>query len=306
MTPRTIVLAGPTASGKSALALFLAERLLGELICDDSRQDYAGLGIASAGPSEDERARVPHHLFGVVAPATTLSAGAWLPLADQAVASVHGRNKVAVVVGGTGLYLRTYRLGLDDQPPADPVLRTQLEGELAQGGLALMIDRLRKLDPDAVVGLDARNPARVLRALEITLLGGRAGDRSIGTMLSRPARLVCADAVWLSLDAPLPWLEPRIHARARRMFESGLLDETRALAHQLPAEHPLLATLGTREAALCIHGSMTIESSIHEVALRTRQYARRQRTWFRKEPWWRVLPAAAPDLETQALSAIAA
>ena len=134
----TIVLAGPTASGKSALALELAEHVGGELVCADSRQVYAHMRIVSAGPSDDERRRVPHHLFGEIDPREPLSAGSWMTRVDNIVGDIHARGRTAIVVGGTGMYLRAWRYGLSDAPPRDDVLRAQLDDECRTIGSAAL------------------------------------------------------------------------------------------------------------------------------------------------------------------------
>ena len=283
-----VLIGGPTAAGKSALALAVAERLGGEIVGADSRQLYKGLPIASAGPTKADLARVPHHLYESVDPAGeqggTLSAATFLKLADDVVDDIVQRGRVAVVVGGTGLYLRALRLGLDEALPTDAVLKKTLEADLARDGLAALVQRLRGLDVDAADAIDRHNPVRVLRTLEIVLLGGNAGQRSIEAMLARPPRDRFADARYLLVDAD--GLSERIDARARAMFQGGIVDEATALSGVLPLEHPLLQTIGVHEALLVALGLSGVEAAIETAATRTRQYARRQRTWFKKEPWW--------------------
>lgn len=298
-----IVVAGPTASGKSALAIALAEAIGGELVCADSRQVYAGLTIASAGPTDDERARVPHHGFGTRPPSDEFTAGDFLRTCDAAVSAICARDRTPILVGGTGLYLRAWRLGLD-AAPVDAALREDLKLILLHEGLSALVDMLKETvkdeDPDALGRIDVHNPVRVMRAIEHARAG--TGARDVAELLARPAR---HPATWVLLDAPLEELEPRIRARARTMFERGIVEEARALRATLPAGHALLRTLGTEEALAVADGALSIDDAVARTTLRTRQYARRQRTWFKREPWWRRLSgplAATADHVEEALS----
>lgn len=243
MSARVVVIGGPTAAGKSALALALADQLGGEIVCADSRQVYAGLPIASAGPTVEERARAPHHGYGAADPlGPPMSAGRFVEVADAIVDQVHARGRVAILVGGTGLYLRAWRFGLDaPRQPGDPA-------------------------------------------------------RDMAAFLARPPRASAANARYLMVDATLDALEPRLAARAARMFDDGLVDEALALRARLPADHALLRTIGTEEALALADGVLDRAAAIARTALRTRQYARRQRTWFKKEPWWTLSsPLGLPD-----------
>lgn len=286
-----LVFGGPTAAGKSALALAVAERVGGEIVGADSRQLYRGLPIASAAPTANERARVRHHLYETLDPREQLTAAAFVDLADAAVKDIVGRGRVAIVVGGTGLYLRSLRLGLDEALPGDPVVRAQLEADLKSGGLRALVERLKIADADAAEAVDVKNPVRVVRALEIALLGGKPGDRSIDALLARPPRDLYRGAVFFVVDHTD--LAARIATRTRAMFDAGLADEERALAQLLPADHPLLQTIGLPEAKDAAAGVISVDVAVERAAARTRQYARRQRTWFRKERWWAPLDAAA-------------
>ncbi len=291
-----VVIGGPTAAGKSALALALAERLDGEIVGADSRQLYCGLPIASAGPTTSDRARAPHHLYGSVSPlaeVAALSAASFLQLADDVINDIQARGKVAVVVGGSGLYLRALRLGLDEALPTDPELKRTLEQDLAREGLSTLVARLRAVDVDAADGIDRNNPVRVVRALEIALLGGNAGGRCIEALLLRPPRPACANARFLLVDDAR--LLERIDARTRAMYAGGIVDEAVALSEILPLGHALLRTIGVHEALEVALGLSSVENAIDATATRTRQYAKRQRTWFKKEPWWTRVNAADVD-----------
>jgi tRNA dimethylallyltransferase len=301
--PRVVVVGGTTAGGKSALALALAERLNGELVGADSRQLYAGLAVASAGPDDDERARVPHHLYGAVSPQETLSAGRFVAMADDAIAAITARGHTAVVVGGTGLYLRALRTGLDDALPSDVALRARLNDDLQAHGVHALVERLRTVDLAAIDGLDTKNPVRVVRALELALLGARASARDVDAVLRRPPRAVVDGACWLLLERDPAKLGERIATRTAAMFATTrIVDEATALAALLPAEHALLQTIGVAEALAVARGALSVDDAIAQTATRTRQYARRQRTWFKKEPWWTRIDA---DADTDAVVAAA-
>lgn len=288
-----VVIAGPTASGKSALALSLAEKLDGEIVCADSRQLYQGMRVASAAPDESDRVRVRHHLYESVPPeGAAMTAGAWAALADDVVTAIQERRRTPILVGGTGLYLRAWRIGLAE--PSDPLVRARLDDEAARD-LAASYARLRDVDPHAAAAIEPTDRLRIVRALEIFEVAGR--PRGATNPLARAPRELAARARWLLVDAPLEQLEPLMRARAEHMFQAGrIVDEARALAARLPAGHRLLETLGVREALDVANGTLTTAEAVRKTTLRTRQYARRQRTWFKKEPWWRRL-AAPPDVD---------
>ena len=290
-----VVIGGQTASGKSALALRIADDVDGEIVGADSRQLYAGIDIAAAGPSDEERRRRPHHLYGAFDPlTTTVTAGVFVAAADAAIAAIVARGKTAIVVGGTGLYLRSLRLGLGPDLPRDDDVRAQLQACLDADGLEALVTRLRSIDVEAANRVDVKNPVRVLRALEIALLGGDAGGRDLDALLLQAPRPIVADARWLCVEPDQATVEAAIVRRVEAMFAGGIVEESLALAARLPPTHPLLGTMGTAEALQVHRGDLTIEAAKAVVITRTRQYARRQRTWLRKEPWWtRVRPDGA-------------
>lgn len=293
-----IVVAGPTASGKSALALALALRKQGEIVCADSRQLYQGMRIASAAPTQDERARVPHHLYGVVPPEDHMTAGAWSARADAIVDDIRARGHVPIIVGGTGLYLRIWRVGIEEC--FDPRVRSRLNDEAALCGSAALHRRLRNVDPAAAAVISPNDCVRVVRALEIFEVSGR--PRGAVDLRALPPRV---NAHWLMVDAAIDALEPCMRARAAAMFAAGpagIVDEARALAARLPPAHRLRHTIGVKEALDVAAGALLVPEAVARTTARTRHYARRQRTWFKKEPWWRRLDAAAPNLLEEALA----
>lgn len=272
---------GPTAVGKSRVAIEFAARVGGEIIGADAFQVYAGLDLLSAKPAAGLRSLVPHHLIGEVPPAASFDVGQWLPLARSRVAEISARGSVPIVCGGTGLYTRALACGLAPLPPADPMLRASLEKEPIQDLAA----RLRALDPDSTV--DMRNPRRVIRALEVCILTGRpfSSFRTEWTGGDSPGGVV--------LTLPLPQLDAAIHARTEAMFAAGVIDEVAAAPHTGPTASQMIGLAQIRDH---LAGKMTRSQCMEAIALATRQYARRQLKWFRRERGlaWIDL-AATPD-----------
>ncbi len=304
-----IVIAGPTACGKSALAMQLAETIGGEIVCADSRQLYQGMRIASAAPDDHERARVPHHLYESVPPeGPPMTAGAWAARADEVIAGIQARKRVPILVGGTGLYLRAWRIGLEER--SDPAVRARIDDE-ATHDLAAAYQRLRSVDRDAADAIEPADQMRIVRALEIFEVAGR--PRGAINPLTKPPRAPATNATWFLLDAPLDALEPRIRARAECMFAmktgpmnmggnklGSIVDEACALATRLPSGHRLLETLGVHEALDVASGRADVAVAVTQTTLRTRQYGRRQRTWFKKEPWWQRIDVVSEDPQIRA------
>jgi tRNA dimethylallyltransferase len=280
-----VVIAGPTASGKSALAAEVASALGNTLIIGaDSRQVYRGVRIASAGPSDDDLRQHAHALYASLDPVTDAATAGWFRhLCDEAVA---GHDGPVVIVGGAGLYLRAWRLGVD-AAPADLHLREQLNQRLQQEGLQVLVTELHRLDAPTAARTDLRNPMRVVRALE-RVMSGDDDNHNIEELLIRAPQPTAARACWFYLDANE--LDQRIQQRTAAMFEQDIIGESVALAKQLPMSHPLLSMIGTAEALSVSRGERSVEEATSLVFTRTRQYAKRQRTWFRKEPWWQHRP----------------
>jgi tRNA dimethylallyltransferase len=282
---RLLVIVGPTASGKTALACELAERLGGEIVSADSQQCYRGLDAGTAKPTAEERARAPHHLLDVADPGEQLDAARFVQLADAAIADVGGRGKRPVVAGGTGLWIRALLGGLLDAPGASPEFRAALREEFEKLGVPALHARLGQVDPAAAASILPNDRVRIERALEVHALSGRPLSE-----LQREHRF--ADAryhalIWF-LDPPRNLLRERIAARTRRMFADGSLRrETEWLLAR--GETKALKIIGYTECADALRTGDWAAAEERTNA-RTRQYAKRQRTWFAKDagpplPW---------------------
>jgi tRNA dimethylallyltransferase len=310
--PTPIFLAGPTASGKSAVALALAERIGGEIISVDSMQVYRGLDIGTAKPPEAERRRVPHHLIDVAEPAEPFDAAKFVSLAARAVEEIQRRGKAPIFCGGTGLYFKAYLYGLGDAPPGDPKLRAELEtkppGEL--------LEELQRRDPETFDRIDRLNPRRVVRAVEILRLTGKPLSSSRAdwqTPLTRPAgtlsphpmkgeergegstRPPARERVYV-LRREQGDLTQRINRRVDEMFARGLIGETRQLLERgLTDNATAMQAIGYRQVVAHLRGELPLAETVELVKRRTRQFARRQMTWFRHQ-----LPCEWLDVGTDA------
>jgi tRNA dimethylallyltransferase len=293
--PRLLVVAGPTASGKTALAVALARRLGGEIVNADSQQVYRGLDVGTAKPTAAERALVPHHLLDVVEPGEGMDAARWAALADAAIADIAGRGRLPIVAGGTGLYLRALLHGVVAAPGRDPALRARLEAEAAALGRPALHARLAAIDPEAAARIRENDLVRIVRALEIAA-GGRRPSELYAEHAFQPDRYA---ATILALDPPRAELHARIDARVREMFAGGLLDEARALVARCGGALPPKAPIGYAEAALCVTGALALEEAIRRVQVAHRRYARRQVIWLRKE---RGVEWIVPPFDAEALA----
>ena len=275
--PPLAAIVGPTASGKSELAMALAARQPLEILVADSRQVYRGMEIGTAKPTPADRAAVRHHLIDLVDPHERFSVADWLDRARLTVPEVAARGRLPLVVGGTGLYVSALVDGFEiDTQPWSPELRERLAAELEADGLASLAARLSRLDPRTAGRTDLRNPRRVLRALERVEAGGGQGPRAD----PYPGRLAL-----LGIWRPREVLYRRIDERAEALFQAGLLDEVAGLlaAGYSPDLAPLSAH-GYREAARYLAGEWSLEQALVITARRTRQYAKRQLSWFRRDP----------------------
>ena len=289
LPPPLIVLAGSTASGKTALSLELAEALAArgvaaEIISADSRQVYRGMDIGTAKVTPEERARVAHHGLDLVNPDEPFSVSDFQACAAEALAAIGEGSAVAILAGGTGFYLRAVAAGFPiDELPWQPEVRAELDRRLATEGLKPLVAELRTLAPSRAATIDVKNPRRVVRALEIARL---RGDQP----LPEP-RGYGRDVLWLGLEVDRPVLTERLRRRARAQFEAGLVEETRALAERFDTTTPSFSGIGYAEALAVLSGRLDLEQAIAVDAQRNVVFSRRQATWFRKEPDIRWLDA---------------
>ena len=280
------VIAGPTGAGKTDLAVALAERLGAEIVSADSQAVYRHFDLGTAKPEPGQLARVPHHLVSVVEPTEPFSAARWAALADAAIADIAARGRRVLVVGGTGLYVRALLHGLTDTPP-DPQVRRALEEEARRLGPEAMHRRLAKVDPEAASKLAVADVRRVVRALEIHATTGAPPSELRAAHAFRAARY---PARIHFLDPPREELEQRLESRTRRMFERGLVKETARLVDRGFRESAPMRSVGYRQALAVLDGELTPEQAERETFLESRRYAKRQRTWFRREPGTRFVP----------------
>ena len=273
------ILSGPTASGKTSLSLLLARRLDAEIVSVDSMAVYRGLDIGTAKPTAAQRGEVPHHLVDLVEPGEIYTVARWLADASAAVESCRSRGKRALFVGGTPLYLRALRDGLDPQPAGDPELRQQLEEEVQTTGSGPLHARLAAVDPIAAARIHPNDARRIIRALEIVQVTGRPLPSSWAD--PRPLHPVFARQM-LVLDQPRRMLRGRIDRRVEQMFAEGLIEETRVAAAQLGGIGATARqAAGYAEALEVLAGKMTPFQAIQLTQQRTRQLAKRQLTWLR-------------------------
>lgn len=274
------VVTGPTASGKTGLAIELARRLGGEIVSADSQQLYRGLEVGTAKPGAEERAAVPHHLLDAVEPGQGMDAARFVALADRAIAGIAARGALPIACGGTGLYLRALLHGVAQAPPRDPALRAELEAEAGRLGRPALHARLAALDPGAAARIGENDLVRIVRALEIAR-GGRTQSRLFAEHGFRGDRYRHRI---LALDPPRAELHRRIEERVERMFAGGILEEAAALLSRFGGELPERLPIGYREAALAATGKLGRAEAIRRVQVAHRRYARRQVIWLRREP----------------------
>jgi tRNA dimethylallyltransferase len=299
---RFLAILGPTASGKSGLALAIAERTGGEIVCCDSQQVYIGMDVGTAKPTAAERQRVPHHGLDLVTPDQPFHAARWAEIARAAIGAIARRGRLPIVVGGTGLYYRALTAGLFEAPPSDPAIRARHKEEADREGVAALHARLAAIDPEAAATIRTGDLVRISRALEVHEQTGV--PISILRRQAAPPQDLAATAILL--DPPLAELRGRIASRVAEMLAAGFLDEVRALraAGYGPALKPLQA-LGYRQLGEVLDGTLSLADATAQTIQATVQYARRQRTWFRSEPAMLRLGAApAPEAALVAASRV--
>ena len=276
--PLAVLLLGPTGSGKTALSLALAERLHGEIVSCDSVAVYRGMDLGTAKPTPQERARVPHHLIDIAEPDQPFTAGEYSRQARAALREISNRGKLPIVTGGTGLYLRALTEGLFAGPSRHEDLRKRLRQSAERRGSAWLLRLLTRLDPASARRIHANDTAKLIRAIEICL----AGRKPLSKVLARDP-LIGFHLLRIGLNPPRAALYERLNHRCAEMFASGLLQETRAL---LACYGPVKAfdSLGYRQAVSVLVSGISEKVAIAEAQQGHRNYAKRQLTWFRREP----------------------
>jgi len=303
LEPLLVVILGPTGSGKTSLSVALGRRFDGEIVSCDSVAVYRGLEIGSAKPSAEQRTLVPHHLLDVVDPDAFYTAGDYSRAARKAIEGIVGRGRLPIVTGGTGLYLRALLQGLFPGPQRSAPLRDRLLRKAETRGPLTLHRILKRLDPASAARIHANDTAKVIRAIEVTLAASR--PMSEAWKQGREA-LTGYRVLRLGLDPLRSQLYERINARARAMFAQGLIEETRELITRY-GRVPVLDSLGYRQAVQHLAGVLTLEQAIAAAGQGHRNYAKRQLTWFRREPdvSWLKGFGDDPSLRAEAESLIA-
>jgi tRNA dimethylallyltransferase len=279
--PLLVVILGPTASGKTALSLHVAEQMQGEIVSCDSVAIYRELEIGTAKPSQEERRRVAHHLIDIAGPEELVTAGDYSRLARQAIADIAAHGHLPIVAGGSGLYLRALLEGLFHAPPRSEELRIRLRERATERGADYLHKLLRRIDPAAAQTIHANDVPKVVRALEVSL-----GARAPMTDLWQQGRdaLQGFRILRIGLNPGREMLYQRINQRAREMFSAGLLEETRTLMDRYGSSVWPLNSLGYKQAIQHLRGEISLEQAIVAAQQGHRNYAKRQMTWFRREP----------------------
>ncbi|HEY2950245.1 MAG TPA: tRNA (adenosine(37)-N6)-dimethylallyltransferase MiaA [Micromonosporaceae bacterium] len=299
MTSPVVAVVGPTAAGKSALGIALAHAVGGEVVNSDSMQLYRGMDIGTAKLTPAEREGVPHHLLDVWEVTQPASVAAYQRLARAAIDDIARRDRVPLVVGGSGLYVRAV-LEEFEFPGTDPALRARLEKELAVVGPAPLYARLTAVDPRAAARILPGNGRRIVRALEVIELTGAPFEASL------PDPIPAYPAVQIGVDLEPAELDARIAARVNRMWVAGFVDEVRALVERgLRHGRTASRALGYQQVLAYLDGRWSSEEALRRTVVATRRFVRRQRSWFRRDPRVIWLDGARPDLVEAALAAVA-
>ena len=294
-TALLVAVVGPTGSGKTVLSLALAERFAGEIVNCDSVALYREIEIGTAKPTAAERARVPHHLFDVASPDEIVTAGDYARRARPVLAEIAGRGKLPIVVGGTGLYLRALLEGLFPGPPRSEELRRELRELAAEEGSGSLHAMLQRLDPAAAARIHANDAPKLIRALEVSMHSGQP----MSELWQRGREPLSGFRILrLGLDPERNALYTRINERARRMFDAGLVEETRALLARYP-DAPPLQSLGYKQAGQLLCGEIDKKLAVWATQQAHRNYAKRQMTWFRREPEVQWLKGFGDDGQIQ-------
>lgn len=281
-TVNAILITGPTASGKSALAVELAKRHDGVVVNADSMQVYDTLRVLTARPSEEEMQGVPHHLYGHVPAGAAYSTGGWLRDVSALLPTLRAAGRLPVFVGGTGLYFKALTGGLSDMPEIPEALRKALRSRLLEEGTDGLYAELAVADPAMAANLNRQDGQRIVRALEVMKATGRSIADFQGQ--SGPVIIDAAQARKIVVLPDRAVLHQRINGRFEKMLQQGAEDEVRALlALDLPAEAPVMKAIGVSQITAMVRGEMTRDEVLEKGAAATRQYAKRQMTWFRNQ-----------------------
>ena len=295
--PLVVIVLGPTGSGKTALSLHLAERFRGEIVSCDSVAVYRGMELGTAKPSLEERASIPHHLIDVTTPDVAFTAGEYSRQARAALKNIAARNKLPIVTGGTGLYLRALTEGLFPGPARQEGLRARLTRSHERHGQAWLHRVLRRLDPPSAERIHANDAAKLMRAIEVCLASRRPMSELLENQQKARDPLTGFRLLRLGLNPPRKQLYDRLDQRAAAMFADGLVEETRALLDRYgPVK--ALDSLGYRQALSVLAGTLSEADALKAAQQGHRNYAKRQLTWFRREPEVRWLESFGNETET--------
>ncbi len=276
-----IVIVGPTASGKSRLGIFLAARFDGEILSCDALQLYSGMDIGTAKITARDREQVPHHMLDLLDPTEEFSAGSFQELARKSLEEIRGHGHIPFVVGGTGFYLRALLEGLFDGPSRDETLRARMQEIIKRKGSKVLHRALERIDPLSAERIAEADGDRIIRAYEIYLVSGQ----TMSWWQQQP-RNALEGYQWLKIGIRLPraTLYERINARVDEMFRRGFLEEVKTLMALYPGSSPAFKAIGYRQIVDYFNGKRSLEEAIEETKMESRRYAKRQMTWFRRDP----------------------
>lgn len=285
---KPIIIAGPTGLGKSKLGLYLAKRFQGEIICADSRQFYKSCEISTAQPKPSELIEIPHHGYGLIDPKTQkVDAGFFIEFANKAIEAIKNKNKRPIIVGGTGLYLRALKWGLD-APKKDEDIRKDLYEKYAKLGSNYLYEELKRIDEKACQKISSKDHIRIIRALEIYYLTSKKPSGIKNSFSSKEAKI---NGHFICLYSEKIFLYDKLFNRVNHMYENGLLEETKNLLNILPQKSFIFDIPGIKEAKEYIENKISLEKAKELTFIRHRQYAKRQITWFKKESFYSFLNA---------------